>query len=126
MLQSGINFNYENSIMNEFSLGGMVRTFHNQVIFSGLKENSYYSTSLAAMKLGFRYQLFSTVYLTARANVMWNNFLNTSRFFPSPNFLSGYSLTFAYNFALGPLEVSAMYSDQWHKVLGYINIGIPF
>jgi NTE family protein len=126
MVQSGINFNYENSIMNEFSIGGMVRTFHNQIIFSGLKENSYYSTSLAAMQLGYRYQLFSNVFLTARANVMWNNFINTSRFFPSPNFLSGYSLTFAYNFALGPLEVSAMYSDQWHKVLGYINIGIPF
>ena len=126
MIQSGINFNYENSIMNEFSIGGMVRTFHNQVIFSGLKENSYYSTSLAAMQLGFRYQLFSNVFLTARANAMWNNFIATSRFFPSPNFLSGYSLTFAYNFALGPLEVSAMYSDQWHKVLGYINIGIPF
>ncbi|MFI5156462.1 MAG: patatin-like phospholipase family protein, partial [Chitinophagales bacterium] len=126
MVQSGINFNYENSIMNEFSIGGLVRTFHNQAIFAGLKENSYYSTSLAAMQVGLRYQLYSNVYLTARANVMWNNFVNASRFFPSSNFLSGYALTFSYNFALGPLEVSAMYSDQWHKILGYINIGIPF
>jgi len=125
-LQSGMNFNYDHSTLNEFSIGGLSNSFHNQVLFAGLRENSFYSNSLAAMQIGLRYQLFASVYLTARANAMVNNFVSTSRLLTGPDFLSGYSLTFAYNFALGPLEISAMYSDQWKKVLGYINIGIPF
>ena len=42
------------------------------------------------------------------------------------DFLSGYSLTFSYNFALGPLEISTMYCDQTNKLQWYINLGIPF
>ena len=44
--------------------------------------------------------------------------------FTTPDFLSGYALTFTYNFALGPLELSAMYSDQSRQKMGYVNIGI--
>jgi NTE family protein len=76
--------------------------------------------------LGLRYQLFNNVLVTARANVLFNNFINKSSFFTTPDFLSGYALTFSYNFALGPLELSAMYSDQSKTVIGYLNIGIPF
>src|SRR5258708_3610366 len=35
-------------------------------------------------------------------------------------------MNFTYNVALGPLEVSGMYSDQSKRVIGYVNIGIPF
>ena len=35
-------------------------------------------------------------------------------------------LTFSYNFALGPLDISVMYCDQTRKVQAYINLGIPF
>jgi len=124
--QSGINFNYDKNIMNEFSIGGLVNSFHNQITFAGLREGSYYSPSLATLQAGLRYQLFNSVYLTARTNILFNNFISESYFFHNPDFLSGYSLTFTYNFALGPLELSAMYCDQWKKVLGYVNIGIPF
>ncbi|HEV2481699.1 MAG TPA: hypothetical protein VGS79_18645, partial [Puia sp.] len=76
--------------------------------------------------LALRYQLFNNVLITGKANVLFNNFINKSNFFTTPDFLSGYALTFTYNFALGPLELSAMYCDQSHSVLGYLNIGIPF
>jgi NTE family protein len=112
--------------MNEFSIGGMTSQFHNQVTFAGLREGTFYSSSIAEGMLGLRYQLFSNVLITGRANVLFNNFVNKSSFFTTPDFLSGYALTFTYNFALGPLELSAMYSDQSRSVLGYINIGIPF
>jgi len=125
-LQSGINFNYNKNIMNEFSIGGLVNSFHNQITFAGLREGSYYSPSVAAMQIGLRYQLFNNIYLTGKANALFNNFISESFFFHNPDFLSGYSLTFTYNFALGPLELSVMYCDQWKKVLGYVNIGIPF
>jgi len=125
-LQSGINFQNDKNIMNEFSVGGLVNTFHNQVIFAGLREGSFYSPSFAAMLLGLRYQLFGNVYLTGQANVLFDNFVTKPYFFNNPDFLSGYSLTFTYNFALGPLELSVMYCDQWKRVYGYVNIGIPF
>ncbi|HVY76558.1 MAG TPA: hypothetical protein VG890_17130, partial [Puia sp.] len=125
-VQSGINFDASRNIMNEFSIGGLTYSFHNQITFAGLREGSYYSNSLAAAELGYRYQLYNNVFLTGRIDMMYNNFLEKSQFYQSPNFLSGYALTFTYNFALGPLELSAMYCDQWKRVMGYVNIGIPF
>jgi NTE family protein len=126
LLQSGLNFQKGN-VMNEFSIGGLTYSFHNQITFAGLREGSYYSSSLAALQAGFRYNMYGNLYLTARANVMFNNFVNNeNKFYDTPDFLSGYALTFTYNFVLGPLELSAMYCDQWKRVMGYVNIGIPF
>lgn len=126
LLQSGLNFQKGN-IMNEFSIGGLTSTFHNQITFAGLREGSYYSSSIAALQGGFRYNMYGNLYLTGRANVMFNNFVNNDKkYYDTPDFLSGYSLTFTYNFVLGPLELSAIYCDQWKRVMGYINIGIPF
>jgi NTE family protein len=126
LLQSGMNFQKGN-LMNQFSIGGLTHSFHNQITFAGLREGSYYSSSLAALQAGFRYNMYGNLYLTARANVMFNNFVNTEKnFYDTPDFLSGYALTFTYNFVLGPLELSAMYCDQWKRVMGYVNIGIPF
>ncbi|MFI5194228.1 MAG: patatin-like phospholipase family protein [Chitinophagales bacterium] len=125
-LQSGINFRYKGNIMNEFSIGGLTRSFHNQVTFAGLREGSFYSSGMAALEVGLRYQLFGNIFLTGKTNVLFNNFAGKSNFYNSPDFLSGYALSFTYNFALGPLELSAMYCDQWKRVMGYVNIGIPF
>ena len=124
--QSGINFNYQNNIMNEFSIGGLTNQFHNQITFAGLREGTIYSPTIACMLVGLRYQLFSNTYISGKANVLFDNFISTSSYFKNPDFLSGYSLTFSYNFALGPLELSAMYCDQSKRVVGYLNIGIPF
>jgi NTE family protein len=125
-IQSGTNFNNGQNIMNDFSIGGLTYLYHNEFTFAGLREGTFYSPSVASFLLGLRYQLFSNTYLTGKANVLFSNFINKSPFFNTPDFLSGYSLTFSYAFALGPLEISAMYCDQSRKVIGYVNIGIPF
>ncbi|MDP9040728.1 MAG: patatin-like phospholipase family protein [Bacteroidota bacterium] len=126
LLQSAINFQKGN-IMNQFSIGGLTSSFNNQITFAGLREGSFYSSSVAALQAGFRYNLYGNLYVTARANVLFNNFVNNqNKFYNSPDFLSGYAFTFTYNFVLGPLELSAMYCDQWKRVMGYVNIGIPF
>ena len=126
LLQSGINFQKGN-IMNEFSIGGLTHSFHNQITFAGLREGSFYSPSVAAIGMAFRYNMYGNLYLTGQANIMFNNFINTkNNYYSAPDFLSGYALTFTYNFVLGPLELSAMYCDQWKRVMGYVNIGIPF
>ncbi|MEO5996432.1 MAG: patatin-like phospholipase family protein [Chitinophagaceae bacterium] len=124
--QTGINFNYNQHLMNEFLIGGLTPLFRNQVVFAGLKEGTFYSPSVASFQLGLRYQLFNSAYVIGRGNALINNFITKSTVQNIPDFLSGYSLTFAYNFALGPLEFSAMYCDQSKKVRTYVNIGIPF
>ena len=126
LVQSGVNFNYSNNIMNEFAIGGLTSLFRNQVVFAGLQEGSLYTPAMAAFQGAYRYELFNNTYLTGRANILFNNFISTSKFFQNPNVLSGYALTFGYNFALGPLEFSLMYSDQSKKLSSYVNIGIPF
>ena len=126
LIQSGVNFNYGSNLLNEFVVGGLTPLFRNQVLFAGLQEGSLYTPAMAAFQGAYRYELFNNTYLTGRANILFNNFITTSKFFNNPNVLSGYALTFGYNFALGPLEFSLMYSDQSRKVSSYVNIGIPF
>lgn len=124
--QSGINFNYDRQIMNEFVVGGMVRLFRRQVLFAGLQEGSIYTPAYASLQSGLRYTLYPNVYITGRANVLVNNFISRSSFFNGRDIYTGYALTFSYNFALGPLDLSLMYSDQTGKVQTFINLGIPF
>ena len=125
-LQSGVNFNYKNNVMNEYVVGGLTKTFRNQVTFAGLQEGSVYAPSVFAYGMAVRYEMFNNTYVAARANMLFTNFISKSNFFNNANFFSGYALTFAYNFALGPLEISAMYCDQSKQLGTYINLGIPF
>lgn len=125
-LQSGVNFNYERHVMNEFVVGGLTKMFRNQVTFAGLQEGTVYAPSVLAAQAGYRYELFNNTFLIARANLLLTNFVSKSNFFQNPGFLTGYAFTFAYNFALGPLEISAMYSDQSKRLSTYINLGISF
>ncbi|WP_166437318.1 patatin-like phospholipase family protein [Niastella caeni] len=124
--QGGINFNYSRNVLNEFAIGGLTKVFRNQITFAGLQEGTLYTPSVAMLQGGLRVQLFANNYLTGKANVLFTNFISRSDFFNNPDFLSGYSLTYSYNFALGPLEISTMYCDQTNKLQWYINLGIPF
>lgn len=125
--QGGINFDYKRNIMNEFAVGGLTKVFRNQITFAGLQEGTLYTPSVAMLQGGVRVNVWTNSYFTGRANVLFTNFISKSQFFNNnPDFLSGYSLTYSYNFALGPLEISTMYSDQTRKLQWYINLGIPF
>lgn len=124
--QGGINFNYDLNLFNDFVIGGLTRMFRNQILFAGLEEASFFTPSVAALQFGLRAQLTNNFYLTGRTNGLVNNFISPDNRLQRPNYLSGHSLTLGYNFALGPLEVSAMYSDQSGNFSAYINLGIPF
>ncbi len=124
--QSGINFRYREGMLNEFVIGGLNELFRNQVMFAGLKEGNLYASEVATFQLGLRYELFNNTYLIGRGNALVSNFINKPVYFKNPELLTGYALSFAYNFALGPLELSVMYCDQSRKLASNINIGIPF
>ena len=125
-LQTGINFNYSRQVMNEFAVGGMTKLFRNQVTFAGLQEGSIYTPAMATVMGGLRTFLFTGAYLTGEANILFNNFISKSEFFKYEDVYTGYAISFTYNFALGPLDLSLMYCDQTKKFQSYINLGIPF
>ena len=126
MFQGGINFQYNRSILNEFIIGGLTKTIRNQVLFAGLDENSLNSSGVAALQVGVRYEMFNNLYIMGMANGLVNDFIDFDDMLKKPTFFSGYAAGFAYNFALGPLEISAMYCDQTKRIRSYINLGIPF
>jgi NTE family protein len=126
LIQAGINFNQKESILNNYLIGGLTNNFRNQITFAGLNEGSVNASSIATLQFGLRYQMYNSLFLIAKANGGYYNFISSNKTFSNSTFLSGYSLTLGYNFVLGPLEISAMYCDQSKRLLPYINLGIPF
>jgi NTE family protein len=124
--QGGVNFGYNQNILNDFIIGGMYNLFRNQITFAGLDEASVYSPSVAALQIGYRFQLFNNLFIIARSNGLIDNFITKDNVLQRPGFLSGHALSMGYNFALGPLEVSAVYSDQSKQVQSVISLGISF
>ncbi len=125
-MQSGINFNYTNNLLNEFSIGGPIPLYNNQITFVGLPEATTYAPTVGAFMVGYRHEFLPNTFITGKGNVLYTNFINKSTFFENPNMLSGYALTFGYKFALGPLEISAMYSDQARRLRTYVSFGMSF
>jgi len=126
-LQGGIEFNKrETNIVNAFGIGGLTNVYRNQIIFAGLNEGTILTNSVAAFQLGLRCQLYTNLYIIGKSNLAFYNFIDKVFKPQNAKFLSGYAVSFAYNFILGPLEVSAMYCDQSKTLMPYINLGIAF
>ena len=125
-LQAGINFTNQPNVLNNFQVGGINGQFRNQVRFAGLAEATVNSSSVAALQLGMRYNIFNNTYIIGRLNGLVKDFATVNNSTSKGNALSGYALTFAYRTPIGPLELSAMFSDQSRKVQSYVLFGIPF
>lgn len=124
--QAGINFTAKQNILNNFQIGGINGSFRNQVRFAGLQEATVNSSSVATLLLGLRYSPVNNVQIIGRVNGLIKDFATGNRYLSSSTFLTGYSLTFGYKTPIGPLELSAMYSDQSRKLQSYVMFGIPF
>lgn len=122
--QVAINFTKKENLSNAFFVGGLTQNFHNQITFSGLKETTLHAGSIGALRLGLRYQLASNIYVSGNMNGLLYDFTGKYKL-ADAKVLTGYSLTLSL-FYLGPLQISAMYCDQYKKVLSYVNLGIPF
>ena len=125
-IQAGINFSDKANVLNNFSIGGINGNFRNQVRFAGLQEATVNSASVVALQLGLRFTLFNNIYIIGRANALLKDFSTKKNTPSNRSVLSGYALTFAYKSPIGPLELSAMYSDQSKQVQSYVTFGIPF
>ncbi len=124
--QAGINFSNKSNVLNNFYIGGINGSFRNQVRFAGIQEATLNSATVAALQLGLRYTLFNNIYIIGRVNGLVKDFAAEKNATSNKSFLSGYALTFAYKSPIGPLELSAMYSDQSKQLQSYVTFGIPF
>ena len=125
-LQVGINLTDKPNGLHNFQVGGIDGNFRNQVRFAGLPEASVNSSAVAALQLGLRYTIVNNAYIIGRANALFKDFATTKISTSAGTWLTGYALTFAYKTPIGPLELSAMYSDQSKKLQSYVLFGIPF
>ena len=124
--QTGINFTNKPNYLNNFLIGGLNGSFRNQIRFAGLQEATVNSSSVAALQLGLRYNLANNIYITGRINALVKDFATKKNATSSKDALTGYALTFAYKTPIGPIELSAMYSDQSKRLQSYVLVGIPF
>lgn len=123
-VQSGLNFNYNQAIINDFVVGGLNNVIRNQVTFAGLPEASIYTSSVVSAQAGYQHEMFSNLFLTGKVNGLWYNFLNKDYILNTrAKTALGYSLTLGYRTFLGPVEASLMYSGLNNLVLPYFNIG---
>jgi NTE family protein len=122
--QAAINFSKKQNLATDYFIGGLTNTFRNQIVFAGLREATVHSGSVAAIRFSLRYQLVQNIYLLGHVNALAYNFAGNYKI-KDASLLSGYGLTLALHY-LGPLQISIMYSDQYRKVLSYVNLGIPF
>jgi NTE family protein len=122
--QMGIDFSKKENLSNAYFIGGVTRTFRNQIVFIGLREATVNTNSIFAARASLRYKIFANAYLLAHFNMGAYDFAGNKEW-KDAKFISGYGLTLAVHY-LGPLQISVMYSDQFKKVLSYVNLGIPF
>lgn len=125
--QTGINFTNAQNRFNNFFIGGLNSLYHNQIMFSGLQDVQAYAISASSAMIGLRYKLLNKFYIVGKSNVLINNFMqNQNSNSNIPKWITGSSLTLAYNSLLGPIEFSTMYSPQVGSLLSYVNIGLSF
>jgi NTE family protein len=125
-LQAGMNFTNQPNMLNNFLIGGINGSFRNQVRFAGLQEATVNSSSVLSLQMGLRYNPINNIYFIGRINGLLKDFLTRNNSTSGKTALTGYALTFAYKTPIGPLELSAMYSDQSKKLQSYVLFGISF
>ncbi len=115
-------------IANQFKVGGISQIINNQVPFTGLEESEVKTGSMAMAQLGLQYQLSKNIYLTGRFNAALYDFrkAETGNITALDNLLTGYGVTFGYDSAIGPIDITVMYCDQDGKLRYNMNLGFYF
>jgi NTE family protein len=115
-------------ISDQFRIGGINQIMSNQIPFAGLEESEVKTGSTAMAKLGLQYQFSKNIYLTGRFNAALYDFHKSGAGSINvlDNLLTGYGLTFGYDSAIGPIDITVMYCDQDRKLRYNMNLGFSF
>ncbi|RBL89408.1 patatin-like phospholipase family protein [Chitinophaga flava] len=121
----GWNFNYHESVVSGFVVGGMNNVIRNQIPLIGLFEGEVISPKVAAVQTAWQYEVIKNIYAMPRIGVALygRDVLDKGDKY---KMLSGYGLGAGYSSRLGPIEATMMYSDQSGKLKFYVNMGFNF
>lgn len=123
---SGINFGPDQSMLNNFVVGGVTNVVRNQIVFPGLREGKLLTESAIAAQAGLRWNVISDAYITLNGNLLYYDFIKKSMSSSSPSWISGAGLTLGYNLPIGPVEYTIMYGGKGVGWSSYLNFGFPF
>ncbi|MBO9151591.1 patatin-like phospholipase family protein [Chitinophaga sp. GCM10012297] len=121
---AGFNFNYDLELLNDFMIGGVTDFSRNQIPFAGLYDGEINTSSVAAIQLGWQYELLRNVFVIPRANAAVYDLNGKAS--PKYQYVTGYGITAGFASRLGPMEATIMYSDQARYLKGYVNLGFHF
>lgn len=121
----GWNFNYNESVVSAYVVGGMNDVIRNQVPFVGVFEGEVMSSKVAAVQAAWQYEIIRKFYAIPRVGAaLYNSSLIGAH--STYSGLTGYGLGAGYASFLGPIEATMMYSDQSGKLKFYVNLGFNF
>ncbi|WP_078668070.1 patatin-like phospholipase family protein [Chitinophaga eiseniae] len=121
----GWNFNYNESVVSGYVVGGMNKMIRNQVPFVGVFEGEVISSKVAAVQAAWQWEVVRNIYAIPRVGAALYNgsLLGAENKYSG---LTGYGLGGGYSSRLGPIEATMMYSDQSGKLKFYVNLGFNF
>ncbi len=109
--------------------GGEVasRHFDQQFPFIGIRHADYVNDLAAVLRCDLRYRLFEKHYLTATYNFLYGkNLFGKNHSITEDNIYSGVGLQYAYNSFIGPISLTAQWSDCTKQFSVYFSIGYLF
>jgi NTE family protein len=124
--RTGMNMGPNQSMLNNFIVGGMTTTTRNQVLFTGLREGKILTESAISSQIGFRYNILSDAYITLNANAMYYDFIKKNNTTITPTWIAGTGVTLGYYLPIGPFEYTIMYGGNGAGWSTYLNFGFPF
>ena len=103
------------------------RHFDQQFPFIGIRHADYVNDLAAVLRCDLRYRLFEKHYITAIYNFLYgSNLFGENHSITEDNIYSGIGLQYAYNSIIGPISLTAQWSDCTKQFSAYFSIGYLF
>lgn len=123
-LSSGYAWQSNGIVFNEFMMGGMHRIMLNQIPFPGMNEGQKYTPSYTMAQVGLQARLWGEFHSVLNLNAAVTDYTWSDG--SNADWLSGASVTFAYNLPVLPIEFTVMYTPEWQKTYVHARVGFNF
>lgn len=121
--QGFFNFNYQNNFMDNYLVGGLEKTFRNQITFVGVNESGITTSSFGGMLLSYRHQFTPNIYGDLMTNVGTYGFLNNQNKVNFDKNLFGLASSLYYKSLIGSFRFAVSYSPQNNNWATYFYFG---
>lgn len=127
-LQSGLTFNSQDFIFDNYYVGGVQKLDKYHIPFVGVNETQITTSSIGSALAGLQYNISGNFMLTGRVNIAAYGFSTENKFYDPEKVkvVNGFSLGLGYNIGVLPSEINAMYSPESGDMFMHVKIGVLF